>query len=136
MISEKQPQPFPCALGACVPLPPLYRACTHAMVCRKFARNRPCVRPNMGALEAVLSGNVPLGEPEPTFDVDQWAAEAAAAAGGRRRGRRSRRRALNGAGGSAGSNGIGATAQEQQAGFFGRWAGSRDGGAAATLAAG
>lgn len=105
MISEKLDQPFPCARGACAALPGLYRACTHTMLCRKFARNRPCVRPNLQALEAVLSGSVPLGEPG-QVEVAKWAAtESSEGSPGRRSSRRrsrQRRRALRGVAAAAG----------------------------------
>lgn len=91
MVSEKLPQPFPCAGGECAGLPSLYRACTHTMLCRKLARNRPCVRPNLEALEMILGRNVPLGDPG-RVDIEQWAATASTARRLRRGGRRVQRR--------------------------------------------
>jgi hypothetical protein len=90
VISERLAHPFKCMHGDCQPLPAHYGACTRVRrrrclclscaqdaslisphphsslpslqntLCRKFARNRPCVYANIEALSKVLD----MGEPE------------------------------------------------------------------------
>lgn len=60
VISEALGGAFPCRGGACAPLPWHYGACTRNTLCRKWARNRPCVNANLAALGAVLDGGEAL----------------------------------------------------------------------------
>ena len=64
VISEALPVPFPCREGVCAPLPAAYGACTRSTLCRKWARNRPCVHANLEALGAVLDGGDALRDAE------------------------------------------------------------------------
>jgi hypothetical protein len=60
VISEALPAAFPCRGGTCAPLPRIYGMCTRNTLCRKWARNRPCVHANIEALGAVLDGGEAL----------------------------------------------------------------------------
>ncbi len=73
---------FPCRGGACAPLPPRYGACTRNTLCRKWARNKACVRPNLAALAAVLDGGFALTDAE--VRARALAGGSAAATGSRR----------------------------------------------------
>jgi hypothetical protein len=67
MISEAlEGAAFPCRGGSCAPLPRSYGACTRSTLCRKWARNRPCVHANLAALAAVLDGGAALRDAEKT----------------------------------------------------------------------
>jgi len=55
VVSEALSVPFPCREGVCQPLPAAYGTCTRYTLCRKWARNRPCVRVNAAALDVVLA---------------------------------------------------------------------------------
>ena len=79
MVSEAlQGAAFPCREGSCAPLPRAYGRCTRNTLCRKWARNRPCVHANLAALAAVLDGGEALRAAE----------DAALRLGGTRDGRR------------------------------------------------
>jgi hypothetical protein len=71
MVSEALRVPFPCRAGVCAPLPASYGKCTRNTLCRKWARNRPCVRANIDAMGAVLDGGAALAaaEAEATGDA-------------------------------------------------------------------
>jgi len=66
MVSEALEGAFPCRRGRCAPLPLSYGRCTRSTFCRKWARNRPCVRANLVALAAVLDGGAALRQAEAT----------------------------------------------------------------------
>lgn len=64
MVSEQVEEALPCIDGACAHFPPSFGDCTRRTLCRKAARNTPCVRVNRNALEEVLLRKPRLREAE------------------------------------------------------------------------